>query len=282
MTGDSMASPTLPQLALRVFHRFETERLALAVGALSSATMLGLVPMIIIAATIIHQLPFAANIGPLLEKFLLANLLPEKAGTVIAEYVHQFADRAEGFTWFGILTLLASAIIQMLTIEHAFEAIWHTKAPRGYMRRLATHIFTLLLGPLIFGGSLAAVTYLASISLGLIPEVEWLSSAVFRALSFATLALLFALVYRGGPNRVVASLDALAGGMLAAACFLAMQKLFGLYIAYFPTYTLIYGAFAALPIFLVWLYASWMVILVGALVTAELSRGADADCDERL
>jgi membrane protein len=260
------------RLFVRVSRRFRVERLAQTVGALSFATLLGLVPMIVVAASLIDNLPFAADIGRALQKFLLANLLPDKAGTVIAKYVGQFADRADRVTLVGTAALAASAIVQMLTIEHAFNAIWRIKAPRSLPRRLAIHLSTLLLGPLIFGVSLAATTYLASVSLGLVAEAKWLTALVLRTLSFGFLAILFALLYWGVPNRAVARRHALVGGLLAAAGFLALQKLFDLYIIKLPTYTLIYGAFSAIPIFLVWLYASWTVIVVGALLTAELPR----------
>lgn len=262
------------RLVVRVVARFRDERLAQTAAALSFATLLGLVPMIAVAAALIDHLPLAASIGSTLEKFLLANLLPEKAGAVIAKYVSQFANRAERVTLVGILALAATAVMQMLTIEHAFNAIWKVRAPRPLVRRLAIHTLALLLGPLVFGGSLAAMTYLAGVSLGLVTEPSWVTQLVFRALPFGFMAGLFALLYWRVPSRPVVGWHALVGGLLAAVAFLAMQRLFGQYVVRFPTYTLVYGAFAAVPIFLAWLYLSWTVILVGALVTAELPGSA--------
>jgi membrane protein len=260
------------RLPVLVFERFRAERLAQTAAALSFATLLGLVPMIIVAAALIDHLPFAASIGKALERFLLANLLPEKAGAVIAKVVGQFAGRAGQVTMIGIAALAATTLMQMLTIEHAFNAIWKVRASRSLLRRLWIHGLALLLGPLLFGAGLAATTYLASVSLGLIAEPTWVTTMVFRAMSFGFVAGLFALFYWGVPNRSVSRWHAAIGGLLAAGGFLGMQQLFGLYITKFPTYALIYGSFAALPIFLVWLYASWTVILIGALVTAELPK----------
>lgn len=271
MPADYMHLLAPIHLVIRVARRFQGERLGQTAAALSFATLLGLVPMITVAAALIEHLPFfSQGIGSALQKFLLANLLPEKSGTVIAKYVGQFASRAERVTLVGVGVIAATALLQMLTIERAFNAIWKVKAPRPLLRRLAIHFLALLLGPLVFGGSLAATTYVVGVSLGLVSELDWLAEVVFRVLPFAFLAGLFALLYWGVPRKSVPGWHALLGGVLAAAAFIAMQRLFGLYIAKFPTYTVVYGPFAAVPIFLVWLYLSWTVILVGALVTAEL------------
>ena len=260
------------RLVIAVVRRFRGERLAQTSAALSFATLLGLVPMIVVVASMIDQLPFAAGISAAVEKFLLANLLPDKAGAVIAKVVGQFADRADRVTMIGVMALAATAIMQMLTIEHAFNAIWKIRAPRSLLRRLAIHLLVLILGPIIFGVSLAVITYLVSVSLGVIDEAPWVATLVFRTVSFGFLAGLLALSYWGVPNRPVSAWHAGTGGLLAAAGFLAMQRLFALYVVKFPTYTLVYGPFAAVPIFLIWLYVSWTVILIGALVTAELPR----------
>jgi membrane protein len=272
IAGNNMLMLSPFRLVVNVVRRFRGERFAQTAAALSFATLLGLVPMIIVAASLIEHLPFAAGVGAALEKFLLANLLPERAGAVIAKVVGQFADRAQRVTLIGVLALAATALMQMLTIEHAFNAIWKVRAPRSLLRRLAIHGLVLVLGPVIFGFSLAAITYLISVSVGMADEAPWVTTLVLKALSFGALAGLFTLSYWGVPNRSVSVWHAGLGGLLAAACFYWMQRLFALYIVKIPSYTLIYGSFAAMPIFLVWLYASWTVILVGALVTAELPK----------
>jgi len=262
------------RLAYRVVGRFRSERLAQTAAALSFATLLGLVPMIAVGLGLLSHFPFAEGMSAALEKFLLANLLPEKAGTVIAKYLGQFAHRAERVTLIGVAVLAATALMQMLTIEHAFNAIWNVKAKRPFLRRVAMHSIALLLGPVAFGGSLAFISFVAGVSFGLVAEPRWVSDAFFRALPVAFMAGLFGLLYWGVPNRQISRWHAVTGGLLAALGFLAMQRLFGLYIANFASYTVMYGAFAAVPIFLVWLHLSWSVILIGALVVAELPAAA--------
>ncbi|RLJ63611.1 YihY family inner membrane protein [Sulfurisoma sediminicola] len=260
------------RLVANVARRFHSERCAQTAAALSFATLLGLVPMFAVGAVVISNLPFGSGLGAALEKFLLTNLLPDKAGAVVAKYVSQFAHRAERVTLIGGLFLAVTALIQMLTIEHAFNAIWKIKTARHFFRRLAMHLVALLVGPLVFGGSLVAITYIASVSFGLVDEPNWLNTFVFKFLPFIFMTALFALVYWAVPNRPIRPAHAITGGLLAAAAFTLMQRLFSLYVAKLPTYTVVYGAFAAMPVFLIWLSASWGIILVGALVTAELPR----------
>jgi membrane protein len=163
-------------------------------------------------------------------------------------------------------------MMQMLTIEHAFNGIWQVRETRPLVRRLILHVLTLLLGPILFGGSIAIITFLASVSFGLFAESYWIDAAFFRSLSFAFTSVLFALLYWAVPAKPVRVTHALVGGIFAAGGFTFLQRLFSTYIANFPAYTIIYGAFAVLPIFLLWLYLSWSVILVGALIVAELPR----------
>lgn len=260
-------------LPWRVLRRFLEERCAQTAAALAFATLLGLVPMIAVAVAIISHLPLADSLGLAVQKFLLANFLPDKAGSIIARYVSAFAHKAERLTWVGVGGLILTAIMQMLTIEHAFNTIWRVRENRPMLRRVALHGIALLLGPVVFGGSLALTTYLTTASIGLVAEWKSAAAPVLRGVSFVFAAALFALVYWKVPNREVNRWHAAIGGSIAAAGFSLMQWLFASYISGVSDYRIVYGAFAAIPIFLAWLYLSWGVILVGALVTAELAPG---------
>lgn len=256
----------------RMLRRFRDERYAQTAAALSFTTLLGLVPMVVMGAVLIESLPFGIKLTAALEKFLLSTLLPEKAGAVIAKYLGQFVSRAGRMTWIGLGVLLATALMQMLTIEHAFNAVWKVRKRRPWLKRLGLHLLALLAGPLAFGAALASITTIATYSFGLLDEPGWLEIATSQVLPVLFLACLLTLLYWVLPNRPVHLGHAIFSGALATACFFGMQRLFTLYVLKFPTYTLVYGAFSAIPIFLSWLYLSWSVILIGALLTAELPR----------
>lgn len=266
------------RLVVRTARRFHGEHCAQTAAALSFATLIGLVPMIAAAFALLSLLPVGAGLGSALEKFLLANLLPDKAGVIIAKYIGQFASRAGRVTVVGIAVLGATALMQMLTIERAFNHIWRVKAGRPLLRRLAIHGLALLLGPLVFGASIAAISFIAGVSLGFVNEPDWVTNLVVRVfLPFAFMAALFGLLYWGVPNKPVKVSHAGFGGAMAALGFVGLQKLFALYIAAgFTVNSVIYGAFSAIPVFLIWLYASWSVILIGALLVAELPQSARA------
>lgn len=259
-------------LVVRIVRRFRTEHYAQTAAALSFTTLLGLVPMIAVGAALIESLPFALKLSAALEKFLLSTLLPEKAGAVIAKYLGQFANRAARMTWIGFGALLLTGLLQMLTIEHAFNRVWNVRKHRPWLKRLGLHLLALLVGPLVFGGALFSITFLATASFGLINEPVWVRIAFSHAIPLVFLAGLFSLLYWALPNRPVTAWHAGVSGLLAALAFVGMQRLFTLYVVKLPTYTLVYGAFSTVPIFLAWLYLSWFVILVGALLTAEMSR----------
>lgn len=239
-------------------------------ASLSFSTLMGLVPLVAMGVVLLAYLPFSADVALAIKKFLLANLLPDKAGKIIARYVEQFAHKTERLTLVGGAILAATALMQMLTIERTFNIIWRVKAERPLLRRLWMHLLAMFLGPVLFGGGLAGIGYLAGISLGLFNESQWLNALFFRGAPLVIMTVLFALLYYTVPNREVNRWHALLGGVLATAGFTLMQRLFSAYVTSFPTYTVIYGAFSVIPIFLVWLHMSWSVVLAGALMVAEL------------
>lgn len=253
-----------------VAQGFRTDRCAQVAASLAFTTLLSLVPLLTVALVTISSLPVFTKLAGALRAFLLANLLPERAGDMIARYALQFSQKASQLSLIGSLVLLVTAMMLMLTIDRSFNEIWRVRRPRPLARRVLVYGLALTLGPVVLGAALATSTYFLSASLGLVQEARWVRATLFRVLSLGSVMLLLSALYYAVPNRGVAFRDALAGGIVASLGLVLIQRLFSVYVAMFPTYALIYGTFATLPIFLVWLYLSWCVVLVGALVSALL------------
>ena len=257
-------------LVVDIWQRFDEDRCGQVASSLSFTTLLSLVPLITVALALFSRLPEAALVEQALRDFLFHNLLPDKAGSIIGGYALQFSEKAHSLTLIGSAGVFATAVMTMLTIDHAFNTIWRVEKHRPLGRRIALYGTALILGPVVAGLAMAAVTYFVSASLGLVNEPPWVRAALFGALPVLFQVGLLALLYGVVPNRRVERAHALVGGAAAGLGFALMQKLFAVFVAAVPTYKLIYGAFAALPIFLLWLYLSWTVILLGALLTAAL------------
>lgn len=260
----------LPEFLTRCIVRFREERCAQAAASLAFTTLLALVPLVTVALVLISHFDVFSALGAALRSFLLANLLPEKAGKVIAVYALQFSQKTGRLTLLGTVMLVATALLLLLSIDRVFGRIWRVRQPRPLLKRILVYLGVLLLGPVVVGGCIAAATYLLTASLGLVNEPRWMTNFLLKALPALLLAALCGVIYYAMPNRPVARRHALAGGLVAAVGFSLLQRGFAIYVAAFPNYTLIYGAFATVPIFLVWLYLSWLVVLAGALTTAIL------------
>lgn len=251
-------------------ERFTDVRGSLVASSLTFTSLLSLVPLLAVSFTVMGQLPMFAELGATLKVFLLTNLLPDKAGKVIATYAVQFSQKAENLTLFGGIALIATAVLLLMTIDRSFNAIWQVKRPRPIWNRFALYWLALTIGPVVLAASVAASTYAVTASLGVVGEPEWLRSVMLRSLPALLFCALFSYLYFAVPNRRIQPWHAIAGGVFAGAGIVLLQRLLGVYFSRFPTYTLLYGTFSAIPIFLVWLYSTWLVILIGAMVTAVI------------
>lgn len=260
----------LPDFLGRCIARFREERCAQAAASLAFTTLLALVPLLTVALVLISQFDLFTGLGTSLRNFLLANLLPERAGKMIASYALQFSQKTGRLTALGTGMLVVTAVLLMLSIDRVFGQIWRVKQPRPLLRRVLVYLGGLVVGPVVLGACVAATTYLMTASLGLVNEPQWMTNLFLKTLPTLLLAGLCGLFYYAVPNRQVVVRHAVAGGFVSALGFALLQRGFGYYVSAFPNYTLIYGAFATVPIFLVWLYLSWLVVLSGALATAVL------------
>jgi len=260
----------LRAFVLLVLKRFGRDQCMRIAAALSYTSLLALVPLGAIAFAILKAFPVFDNIEEQIKTLLFENFLPESVNEA-QTYFDQFIGQTEGLTAIGIVALAVTAIMLLSTIEGALNSIFHVKATRPFVPRLMMFWAVITLGPLLLGGSLSLATYLFALSewagAGKIPG---LGGVVAQLLPGALAIFAFSVFYAIVPYRPVKTMHALIGGVSAGLLFGLLRRLFGLYIAAFPAYHTIYGALAVVPIFLIWMYLSWAVVLIGAEIAASM------------
>ncbi len=260
----------LQHLLRFIAARFRQDRCAQMAASLTFTNLLSLVPLITIALTLFSAFPVFADFSGQIKNFLLANMMPE-TGKMISRYVEQFAESAARLTAVGIVFLALTAMLMMHTIDNAFNTIWRVSRPRPLVQRVLVYWAVLTLAPLLIGGSLSLTSWLIGMSVGYARQIPEFGVVMLKVVPVLLTTLAFSLLFRVVPNRYVPLRHAIIGGVVAAVAFESMNRAFAFYIAYFPTYKLVYGAFASIPIFLLWIYLSWLTILLGALIAASLS-----------
>ncbi len=253
-----------------VYRRFKEERCFQLCGSLTFTSLLALVPLVTITATMMAAFPVFDGIIEVLKKYVTANLVPAASSKVITLYMQQFADNAARLTALGIVLLVGTAIMMMLTIDRAFNTIWRARRPRPLIQRILIYWSVLTIGPILIGGSLSVTSWLVSYSLGFERASSPMMIVALKISPLLMTSIAFAFLYRTVPNRQVTLLDAAVGGVIAAMAFEGMKNVFGNFIANFANYKLIYGTFASLPILLIWIYLSWVVLVFAAVITAVL------------
>lgn len=253
-----------------VATRFVEDRCSQVAASLTYTTLLALVPMITIALTLISVFPLFQRFVLAVKNFILANLVPDAASRVVTDYMGEFSANAAGLTVLGIVMLAITALMLLFTIGNTFNAIWRARRPRSLWQRMTIYLAMLTLGPILVGASITLTSYLVVLSKGWVDEIPGANSLLLRLVPAALTTMAFTLLYLIVPNRSVRTAHALTGGLIAAIVFELTKRGFAAYVASVPTYSLVYGAFASFPIFLLWLYCSWVVILLGAEITAAL------------
>jgi membrane protein len=252
------------------YLRFTEDHCLEVAGSLTYTTLLSLVPLLTVALAVVTAFPVFGNFTSGVDDWLARNVLPAQISSAITKYLAQFAEKAAQLTAVGIVFLAVTALLMMLTIDQALNGIFRVHRERSIAQRLLIYWAVLTLGPILIGVSLTMTSYLVSISLGLAKGVPLVGELLLLLVPILLTSAAITLLYLWVPNRRVHLRHAVIGGLLAGILFELMKRGFGFYVTRFPTYTAVYGAFAAVPIFLVWLYFSWVVVLLGATVTALL------------
>jgi membrane protein len=239
-------------------------------AALSFTTLVALVPLASVALTIVAHFPiFDLWVGAL-EKFLLRHMLPGSASAIVHTYILGFADRASRLRGVSLAVIAGTGILLFAMVEREINVIFGVNRKRPLMRRVPIYLLGLTAGPVLVGASIWLSTWIMAQSRAIIPRDTTLGHWIVAPLPIVLTAVALALIYKLVPFRTVRWAPAIIGGVLASVAFELMKHGFAWYLTHVPTYELIYGALAALPVFLVWLHLCWTIVLAGALLTAAL------------
>lgn len=248
--------------------RFREDRLALTAGGLTFTTIISLVPLLTVMLAVFSAFPMFGTLEIALQKYLLQTLIPETIVRPVMGAISQFSMRASRLGTAGLLALIVSALAMMLTIDRALNTIWRVRKRRRIVQRVVVYWAAVTLGPLIFAVSLSATSYAASASRGLLGELPRGLAAAVSTFDFVLETFAVAALFRYVPNTVVRWRHAIVGGFFVAVCTALGKRALTAYFGAVPTYALVYGAFATVPIFLVWIYLSWVIVLLGAVIAA--------------
>jgi len=253
-----------------VMQRFFVDRCLRMAAGLSYTSLLAVVPLSAIAFSMLAAFPVFEGMREQFQKAVFANLLPQSA-EAMQSYLDQFVQNTTSLSAVGIIALAATAILLLGAIEADMNAIFKVRRPRRLVPRLLVFWSMITLGPLLLGASFSLSTYFFA-------ATEWMGVDLFsgplgylsKALPTLIFIVLMSLFYVAVPNRPVSIKSAVIGGVAAGLLFTVLRQIFGWYVATFPTYQNIYGALSVVPIFLVWMYLSWAVVLLGAVATSAM------------
>jgi YihY family inner membrane protein len=261
----------LHKLASLAVTRIWKDGLLEIVASLSFTTILALVPLLAVAFWVFSLSAHFTRLElELIEA--TARFLPNASAKAVAKQITEFAASAAGLGKAGLVGLVVTSVLLFMSIENAFDRVWANTAKRPLVTRLRNYLFLLLVGPLALGVGFAATSALLSLSqdavAGVPVQVPFADRVLWNSISVIAHGLGFAALYYALPRAAVRARHALVGGMLAAIAFEVAKRLFAWYVLQFPEGTLVYGAFAALPTFLLWVYICWLVTVLGALGVA--------------
>lgn len=250
-----------------LWHRIDEDNMTTLAGNLAYVSLLSLVPLVAVVFALFSAFPMFAEVSVQLRHFVFANFIPA-TGDIIQNYIEQFVANSNKMTAVGACGLIVTALLLMYAIDSALNTIWRSKKARPKVYSFAVYWMILTLGPLLAGASLAISSYL--LSLRWASDFNGAIDNVLRIFPLVLSWLSFWLLYSVVPTTRVPNRDAVVGALVAALLFELGKKGFALYITMFPSYQLIYGVLAVIPILFVWVYWTWCIVLLGAEITVTL------------
>ncbi len=249
-------------------QRFREDRLGMAASSLTFTTLVALVPLATVMFAVFTAFPMFGSFRKALETYFLQNLVPDQIARPVLLQLTSFATKAHRVGSVGLVFLGFTAIALLLTIDRALNAIWRVRRQRPIAQRVLVYWAIATLGPLIAGVSLSMTSYALSASKGFVSALPGGVALLLDLTEFLLMASGMAALYRYVPATQVRWAHAWAGGVFVAIGFDLAKRALAVYLEATPVYSTIYGAFAAVPILLVWIYVSWVIVLMGAVIAA--------------
>ncbi len=261
---------TIGEFLFFLSKRAKNDTIFRVAASLSYTSLIAIVPLFAIGLAIFSAFPVFNSVRGQIEEFLLKNFVPTIEQEV-SQYFSEFINATGQLTTFGVIGLAITAILLLSTIENSLNFIFKVNRPRRFTTKITLYWTVITLGPLLLGAAFSLRGYLFTLQ-QFMPEAmadnsNWWISAVLPG--FITMMLLM-LVYVLVPNKKVCIKNAFAGAVTAVILFWILRKGFSIAISMSATYKTLYGALATLPIFLIWMYLAWSVVILGAVVTAAL------------
>ena len=256
--------------AITLRQRFRDDHLGLTASSLTFTPSIALVPFFPVALAIFTAFPMVAKLQGTLQVWLVESLIPDNIARQVLGYLTQFTRQASRLGVAGLAVLVVTAIALVLTIDRTLNSIWRVRKPRPLGQRVLIYWAAVTLGPLLLAASLAATSYVLPLLRNGAAAPEAMLQFLVDTLEFVCLAGSLAALYHYMPNTYVKWTHAWVGGGFVALGIAAAKKLLSVYLGLVPTYSAVYGAFATLPILLVWIYLAWIIVLMGAVITAYL------------
>jgi membrane protein len=265
----------LPRFPWRAFYntlreRFREHRLGQAAGSLTFTTTIALVPLFAVTLSVLTAFPMFGQFQTGLQRWLVESLVPDSIARQVLGYLTQFSSKASRLGAVGFLVLVASAVMLMFTIDRSLQTIWRVRKSRTLAQRALLYWAAITLGPVIMAGSLALMSYVVSVSRGMVSAMPGSLHLLLDSLELMLLVGGVSALYRYVPNTQVPWPHALVGGLWVTVATEVARRLLTYYLGHMPAYSAVYGAFATVPILLVWIYTAWVIVLSGAVLVASL------------
>jgi membrane protein len=267
--------PLIIDIGKAFIEHIRSERITISAGHLAYVSLLSLVPVIMVFFMIMSAFPAFAEVRGQLENFIFTNFVPT-AGDVVQEYMTDFVANASGMGAVSIVSLLVVALLLISNIDKTFNHIWRTQVQRPIIYTFAIYWMVITLGPLLIGSSIIVSSYLAGLATFAEEYTPGLGTFVLKLVPSLAAIGAFLILYMIVPNRPVRAKYALCGALLATVLLEFSKKGFALYVTNFPSYEVIYGALAVIPVLFIWVYLSWVVVLLGAVFTYSITVTFDA------